>query len=424
MRERSRKHAFVNLSSLTAIQAANAVLPLLVYPFVLAMVGDVGFAKIVLAEALALFLLSFVLYSFEIDGVAAVVGLDPIRDNERLSRVVAEIVFVRVSFFVLGLIVLELILSILYPDLGLLVLGWSLISLSYAIQPNWLFQGLERNLGLAVCVCGSRVAAVGLVFALVRSEADYALVPFIIGGSYLAGALAAMVTAIVAFGVNARMPIWQSVRQRIWHGKEVFLGNIATGLYRDSNVLFLGMMGVPSAGIAAYSLAEKLVKAIQATMRPLNQFFFPKVLVLAQKETAPSRQALLGIFSLTWPQLAVVGMFIFAATMCYVAVTPRIPALDQIPDLNKIVNLIAVMSIAIFAGIAVFMFGIAGLNVLGARQYLLGALVFTGLLNIAANFSLVPVLGEMGSAICFVLSETILLALVIRRYFVQSVQPN
>jgi PST family polysaccharide transporter len=76
------------------------------------------------------------------------------------------------------------------------------------------------------------------------------------------------------------------------------------------------------------------------------------------------------------------------------------------------------MSVAIIPGVANFMFGSAGLNALGARRYLLVAVVVVGLASVASNCVLIPLMGAAGSAICFVLAECLLLALVARRYFV------
>ncbi|MFD1747272.1 oligosaccharide flippase family protein [Rhizobium helianthi] len=409
--------ALTNFASLVSIQAFNAFAPLIAYPFVLAVVGQNSFAEIVVAEAITLFLLSFVLYSFEVDGVAAVVGLKPEKDSEAIAEIFVAIIILRLCFYCSGLLMLQIVLTLLYPDLRLLVLGWSLVSLSYALQPNWLFQGLEHNLPLAVFVTLSRIAALATVFLFIRSEEHAILLPFILGGWYVAGAIGALSYSIFRFGIQFRPPPRKQLIAMIWHGKEVFLSGISTGLYRDTNVLILSILGVPAAGIASYSLAEKLTKALQAAMRPLNQFFFPRALAVAKDEGRPSFVALKRIAVLTLPQMAFAGLIIGIGAAGYLLLHPYLPALQKVHDIDVVFHLTLVMSLSVIPGVGVFMLGIAGLNALGARTYLLLSLLMTAGASIGLNLILIPHMGSLASAVCFVFSESLLLALIVRRYW-------
>lgn len=419
-RRRPSKHDVSNVGSLAAIQVFNAFTPLIAYPFILAQIGQEGFAQIVVAEAIALFLLSFVLYSFEVDGVATVVGLEPRKDNAAISAIFVQIILLRLCLYCLGLLVLQLILTLFSPDLRMLVLGWSLVALSYAIQPNWLFQGLERNFPLAVCVVVSRACALGSILVFVRNEADADYVPFIIGGWYVVGAFAALTYATVHFGLRLQKVGFTTLVGMMWHGKEVYLNSVATGLYRDSNVLLLSLLGVPAAGIASYSLAEKLTKALQAAMRPLNQFFFPRAIAIAKEEGSPSPAALKRILAITLPQMGVALVLILLGVIAYSIGVRVVDVRHRVDDITLVFELTLIMAVSVLPGVGVFMLGIAGLNALGARGYLLIALFFAAGVSIIANVLLIPYLGAFASAISFVLTESILFGLIVRRFLRQG----
>lgn len=413
---KGRRRAFSNLVFLAAIQGSNAVLPVIIYPFVLAVLGADKYSSIVLAEAVSFFLLSFVLYSFEIDGVVSIVGLDHRRDGAELSSRFSEILFIRCAFYILGLLLIELVVFFFFPGLETLVLAWSLVSLSYAVQPNWFYLGIERNGILALFVVTSRLGALATVLLSMPSDASAERVPYIIGGWYLLAAVAACLYAVFHFKLSLRLPTWKRITTLVWGGKEVFLGNFATGFYRDSNVLILGLFGVPAPAIASYSLAEKFVKAIQASIRPINQLFFPRAIAVAKEEKIPSPSAFWRILKLVAPQeLAVLCVF-FGLLVVYFALKSA-GIRDFTPEFQHAVNLMMLMVVSTFAGVAVFMLGSAGLNTLGARRYLLGSLVVAAVISVAANLVLVPLMGEVGAAICFVVSECALLLLIARRYF-------
>jgi PST family polysaccharide transporter len=416
--KRSTKHAITNLFSLTAIQASNAFSPLLIYPFVLAMVGDHHYTEIVLAETFTMFLLTFVIYSFEIDGVASIVGFHPERNRQEISTAVSEIITLRLLFYFVGIVFLEAIVALIKPSLSWLVFGWSLVSLSYALQPNWLYQGLERNLPIAITTIVSRLGALVTILAVIRGESDYALVPYIIGLWYLGGAIAALAYAVHAFKLQWVTP---SAKRAVWlakHGTSVFVGNLGTVLYRDTGILFLSALGISSSGIAAYSLAEKLAKAVQAATRPLNQYFFPRALAVAKAAGSPSKSVFKQILRFTFPQEVVVLCLIISLALVYLVGKDQITAFVHIQNLEYALQLAILMSTVSFFGTANFMFGSAGLNALGARKNLLKAIVLTGLISAAVNVASIPLMGELGAAVCFVLSELLLLTLIIRRYWI------
>lgn len=411
------KQKLINLTSLATVQLSNAILPLVIFPYALGVVGAELYSKLVLSEALSLFLLAIVLYSFEVDGVAQVVGLNLKRDAERISYLLSSIIFIRLLLFIFCTPVVILIAGLFDKQLIAPAIWWSLIPLSYAIQPSWLFQGLERNAPLAVITVLSRISILILVLFMVNNEQDYILVPLTIGSFYLVGAVFSLLYALHVYEIRfVRVPSAQ-LKAMLWSGKEVFMGNLSVILYRDVNVMILGVLGSPAAGIAAYSMAEKFVKAIQASIRPLNQLFFPKALGLTKTAGTPGRQVFTALLKITWPQVLVLAVLIIALNLTYMYIGSQISWIQRIDNADYVVHLTLIMSAAAVIGVCNFMFGSAGLNSLGERRYYFLAMLSAGLISLALNILLVYVLGSVGAAIGFVLGELMLVVLVVKRYF-------
>ncbi len=61
---------------LAVIQGANAIFPVLIFPFIMLSVGTDLFSKIVLSEALAMYVLIFSLYSFDIISVQKIISVN------------------------------------------------------------------------------------------------------------------------------------------------------------------------------------------------------------------------------------------------------------------------------------------------------------------------------------------------------------
>jgi O-antigen/teichoic acid export membrane protein len=415
----SFRHKLANLTALAAIQISNAVLPLAIFPYTFAVLGADIYSKIVLSETLALFLVAIVLYSFEVDGVSEIAGLRPEHRNvEKISIIFSSIIYLRLMLFICSAPLVILIALFIDSQLLVLVACWLLVPLSYALQPNWLYQGLEWNAPVAILAVVSRVAAVAIIFTSLGSDSNsYFLVPLAIGSMYLLSSICTLVYAMRNLGIRLVKVPSSKLRAMLWSGKEVFMGNVSVILYRDANVLVLTLMGIPASGITAYSLAEKLVKAIQASIRPLNQLFFPEAIRLSQLARVPSRLIFGQLLRITLPQLAALAILLIALAATYRTVELRIPFAPSFENIEDIALLIGTMSAATFIGVSNFMFGSAGLNALGERRYFLMAILGTGLINIACSVLLVSFLNEFGAAISFVLAEALLLSFIVRKYF-------
>jgi O-antigen/teichoic acid export membrane protein len=406
------KH-FKNLVALGGIQGANAILPLVIFPYVLSVVGANQFANIVLAESISVFLAIVVLYSFEIEGVAKVVGLDVQKDRHLISKTFCSVLYVRLFLFLclvpVGLFSAWLINSkLVWP-----VLCWLMVPLAYAIQANWLCQGMERNSFVAVTALTTRSLAAAILIAGLN-EGNAIIVPFVVAFMVLLAALFSLFYAVWRLKVRiVKVPI-KELWEMLIVGRDVFFANLTVGLYRDVNILILGAVGAGGSTIAAYSMAEKFVKMVQATIRPFNQLFFPRIISLTMGAEGPSRKMLRNLLQYVWPQLGVLLLLLSLLTIS--ALVARDGFGMSLEGANDIAPLFFVMSLSAFVGVANFMLGMAGLIGLRDSKYLLKVTGLVGFANVLVVFGLAYIYGGMGAAIGFVVAEIMMLALIAGRY--------
>jgi hypothetical protein len=168
--------------------------------------------------------------------------------------------------------------------------------------------------------------------------------------------------------------------------------------------------------VATYSVAEKITKVIQASTRPLNQLFLPKALKIATLANRPSPAVLSQLLRITWPQMATVMSILAAFAIGYATIGGDLLRTHHVANADQIASLVILMSVVSLLGVANFMLGWAGLSVLNARRYLLGAYVTTGTVTLALCVALASFYGARGAAVCFVLGEALLLYFVVRRF--------
>jgi PST family polysaccharide transporter len=410
------RKGLLNLVALVGVQGGNALVPLLVVPFALAMMGPDAYAKVAIAEAISAIVLASVLFSFEIDGVARIAGMRAGNDRNALGLALSEIISARLVLFFAGSIVVLGGYWLLHgSDVGLLAL-WLLVPFGQIFHSYWFYQGIENNVPPAVITLLSRAVTVAIVVLFIRAPSDQYLLPLAVGAPFAIGGMVSTGYLIIVQRLRVRWAGLSQVFALLSHGKEVFAGNAAVMLYREMNIVILGIIGANAASIATYALIEKSIKMLQACTRPLSQLFFPKVLGALSGERRPTPAIARIIASFTAPQVMLVALLLAAIPVAYLVARLIWPQLSLFGDLPQLWLLVAIMAPATVIGLANFMFGTAGLNYLGERRYYFHVILITGVASVGASLALSSFLGAVGAAICFVGAEALLLILVLSRY--------
>ncbi len=409
------KRNSINLISLIIIQASNAVVPLILFPFVLKVMGSDAYAKVVTTEALMFIIYAFSLYSFEINGVSSVVNSRHEVNTTTLGKVFINIFLIRFSIlFIIGFFIFIFYLFYQNTFIELLLL-WLLYPLSFIFQSAYFFQGLEKNVFLALFVLVSRVFTLIFIFVFISDSSDIYLVPTLIGGTYMFAGILSFLYIWIKYKISLNLIDFTYIKALILEGKEIFFGNVSVILFRGSNVLLLEVFTHDAIAVSAYSIAEKFIKSLQAVMRPLNQYYFPKAIVMLQKSTYPNKYSFLQLFKLSVVQLLALLCVIIILFITYIN-RSYINALNTYPHIEHIATVIAIMLPAVFVGILNFMFGSVGLNHLNKKSYYAKAIFTTGILSLVIASVLIVYLKDYGAAMAFLISESLLLLFIISQY--------
>lgn len=407
----------VNLISLVAIQGSNAILPLLVFPYILKKVGETNYSQIVIAEAVMFIAYAFVLYSFEVDGVSRVMQLVQEKKTVILSKLYTKILFIRLGIlgiFALGFLVASLFLE---KQMATLLFLWLLFPLGFILQSSYFYLAIEENFYLAVFVVLSRILCVWSIFTFIQQKEDAYLAPLLIGFTFLLGGLASFVFLLNRHQLKLYKISFSEVKILLQEGKEIFIGNISVLLFRDLNVLILGVFSISPALIASYSIAEKIIKSLQAAIRPLNQFFFPKGVKLIQNIKKPNPQAFKLLAKVTTVQLLCLFVLTLSLGIGMVYFKDKVDFLSKYPNIDTILVLGGIMIGSVFFGVMNFMFGTVGLNHLNAKKYYAYAILITGTVSILSALVVIKLGGVYGAAFSFVLAEIVLSLLILKKYF-------
>lgn len=392
-----------NIVSLMTLQGANYLLPLIVVPYLVRVLGPANFGRMAFAQAFVQYFIVLTDYGFNLTATRAVVKVrdDPVA----LGRLTSAVMTVKVLIMVAGFFAMNLAIGVMpdaHQDYGLFAVAY-LAVLGSVIFPVWLFQGIEQMRHITILTIASRLIVTVAIFLLVRGADDLRTAAALQAmGLVIAGVLSLFVVPNVV-ALKLQRPSWGDMRIVLKDGWHVFVATIGGSLYSSSNVFILGLLASPLV-VGYYAAAERLIRAIQSAISPISQAVYPHVAALlgeSRERALAFLRKLLRLQGLA-TFLISVALFALAHPIAQVMFGHRY---EQSGDLIRLMSLIP------------FVVGIN--NVLGAQilvQFSLGRLLsvsilIPALIHISVLVLVVKFFGAYGVAVMAVLTEALVLTI-------------
>lgn len=395
-----------SIASLALAQGADYLVPLLAIPYLLRILGSEGYGKIAFVQALCTYFVMLTEYGFGWTGTRRI---SVERGNPTLlSTTFWEVQSVRLLMALVSFVIAALLVTTVpqLQALSFLFLLGMLPVIGAVIYPLWFLQGLERMREAAAIMLVVRFTLLAGIFFFVDSSEDINIAAALqMGSTPLAGILACgylMRTKAVAWV----RPSADGIRRQIAEGWHAFLAAASSNVYRSGNAVVLGLIAGP-VPVAYYSLAEKLVKAVQELNRPIAQATFPRVSAYAAESKAAAVRLLRKLV------LSIGGLCLALSILLY-AFAPQIIRLIAGGGFEDAIPVLRLMAVIPFVGGLNQVFGVQTMHSFGfAREFS----VYVGLAGITNILLIVPLVfwfSANGAAISFLASEVVLLFLLIR----------
>ena len=169
-----------NYVSLLVLQAANYILPLLVLPYLVRVLGTDKFGLIMLAQSLTIFFNVFVDYGFNLSGTREVsLARD---DKKKLSEIFSAIFVIKAFLLLIAFSIFYFIISVFTRfsvDISVYLYSFGLV-IGQALFPVWFFQGIEKMKFVTLINILAKSIFTALVFILITKEQDYIMSLYII----------------------------------------------------------------------------------------------------------------------------------------------------------------------------------------------------------------------------------------------------
>ena len=388
-----------NYFSLSVLQIANYILPLLILPYLVRVLGTEKFGLIMFAQALATILTVFVDFGFNLSGTREVSVAR--NEREKLSKIFSAIMIIKAGLICLAFFILFIIVKVFTrfsADADVYFLSFGIV-IGQALFPVWFFQGIEKMKIVALINILAKVIFTVLVFVLVKEESEYILVPvFNSLGFIVAGALGLFLSFKY---VQFKVPSLKLMNQLLFESSSLFVSNFATMLYTYGNVFILGIF-TGNTIVGVYSSMEKLILAIKNIFTPLYQALYPWL----TKQTDKKKIEVIKTLS---PIVFVIGVLVTLSIVLFGKTFLSIIYNDALITNNaSIFKMLSIISI--FSALSMLYNTLFFPSVKKYKTRML-ILVSAGLFNLVLSLILVPQFGIFGTTYTVVTTELLLLIL-------------
>jgi polysaccharide transporter, PST family len=266
-----------NIYNISAIQAAGALAPIVIWPYLAHKIGLDLFGEIIFCSSVVLYLTAFVEYGFNYTSTKDVsLNVD---NKGALQRIFIETFASRLILFFIGFMFLFfLILSwSFFSSLSVLLLLSMVSSFGSAFSTLYFYQGTQNLFLYAIGSLMEKLISTATIVILVDGPGDYLIVPLIYGVSSLVFNLlffSSIVIKLRPIGCSGAGIL--SVISRIRSGFDVFINIFSPNFYSNFSVVFLGFIS----GMNMVSILDgyrKITSVFDHLILAVGRGYFPLV---------------------------------------------------------------------------------------------------------------------------------------------------
>jgi PST family polysaccharide transporter len=263
-----------NFSSLAILQILNMILPLIVLPYVLRVLGITNYGIIILASSLVSYFHSITDYSFLITATRDIsIHRDSIR---KISFIYSKVMTIKTLILTVSIAVLFCIIHSyppFYSEKKTFYLS-ILILVGHVLFPDWFFQGIEKMKYITIINSSVKIISTTSIFIFIKNIDDYWIYPLLISSGYIISGILAQIILFKKYKVKFSFIKIRQIKSTLKDNFSIFINQFLPNLYNNSTTFLLGII-VNSQVVGIYDAIKKVTDLGIILINLLSRTFFP-----------------------------------------------------------------------------------------------------------------------------------------------------
>lgn len=403
------KRLLENIISLYSIQGLEYLLGLIIFPYLVMVLGPDKYGMIILCQTIINYFNLVVDYGFMFTGPRLIA----INKNEKQAKIFMSIMatkFIICVFASMVLSIIYILLEKIYIIDKMVLYASYIVVIGNMLFPTWFFQGIEKMRYITIVNLIARIITTSFILLLVKSQEDYLIAVTL---QSIVPLLAAIFSFYILLKKYKYLFIKININDIVYQFKDgwtIFISNIYISIYTSSYIIVLGLFSSNEV-IAYFGAIKKLIDCLMKVLAPILQAVYPYVnrLIIENKRLANSFIKKIAIIFMSIGFLLFIILYLGAYNIVtYLFGEQYIMSIKLLEILSVIPIFIAISNILGFLVLLPY----------GYKRDFNTSIKFTLIFNIIIVFPLIYFYEAEGAAFVMLLTE--ILVNIMMLYFVKK----
>lgn len=273
-KSKDNKTLLSNFFSLSALQMATYLFPLITFPYLVQILGIEIFGILAMATAINMYFKIITDYGFDLSATKEIsIHRDNKRKVEEIFNAVMTIklLLMGVSFLLLSILIFSFEKFSQYWEVYYLTFG---LIVGETLLPVWFFHGMEKMKYMTILTILSKTIFTFSIFIFIQGEDDFMMVPLL----YAVGAIISGIIGLFIinrqFNVKFYFQPVSVIKLYFKDGWSIFMQRFYVNLHNTTNVVILGLL-TNDAIVGLYAIAARLIAIIGDIFKIVSRTYYP-----------------------------------------------------------------------------------------------------------------------------------------------------
>lgn len=380
-----------NFISFSLFKVIDAIIPLIIIPYLIGIVGKENYGIYAFAYALVFYLLNIVQYGFSLSAVR-LIALNR-TDKEKLNRIYSNVFTTQLYLAMIVLFVLYLLILLItkFNVNSEVYYYFSLIIIGELLFPIWFFLGMEKMRFITIVNLISKSSFALLTFLLIKETSDYVYISLYQSVGFIISGIIAQVFIFKSFKIKLSIAPIKEVKKLLKEGLSAFLTLVTPTIYSNTSIFLVGIFGLPQ-HVSYMEIGSKISGAFGVLNKVLTQVLYPFI-----NRNKDAIQKLRYVFLLVG---ATLSLLMYFSSQFLITLWLNSPS-------TEIIMVVQYLSLSPFLVSVISAYGVNGLMVNNQDKLYLKAVAIGSICGFVACLILIPKYFYIGGAVAIIIARSI-----------------